>query len=51
MLLISIPPVTRVGRGQEKTLLLPLPLELPRTAIREVRRNMERLVRASPQQV
>ena len=41
----------RVGRWQEKILLLPLPLELPRTAIREVRRNMERLVRASAQQV
>ena len=41
----------RVGRGQEKILLLPLPPELPRTAMREVRRNMVRLVRASPQQV
>ena len=41
----------RVRRGQEKILLLPLPLELPRTAMREVRRNIVRLVRASPQQV
>ena len=41
----------RVGRGQEEILLLSLPLELPRTAMREVRRNMVRLVRASPQQV
>lgn len=41
----------RVGRGQEKILLLPLPLELPRTAIREVRRNIERLAMASAQQV
>ena len=41
----------RVGRGQEEILLLPLPFELPRTAMREVRRNIVRLVRASPQQV
>ena len=51
MLLIDILPVTRVGRGQEKILLLPLPLELPKTAMMDMRRNMVRLVRASPQQV
>ena len=44
----------RVGREEEKKvwqlLLLLLLLVLPRTAMREVRRKMARLVRASPQQ-